>query len=838
MAVLIARADGNLTTAATWGTVDATALLNSSAANTALTTSYVESAGFTPGAITIDGIAVCIASRASSPSGTMSVRLAAGGVTVTGTEVTINVSDIEADDIEQGWYLFSFASVLLIVATAYTVSAKTSAATQVNLYRNATAGNWSRMLRTTTTAAPGAGDMFHILGEKTAAGAETARVVTMDSTAATDYGDAVAISTSAPFGCTVGDGGSLICGVTASTTYILQLSTDLTTWKGSTLTFGASGAPIPRSSTATLQFDCAADGDFGVRVGGTFNLTGESRTTAKNVVQCLLNTDEAAAQTTLGVDTDTGWLSGDEIALAPTTRTNTQHELRVLNGNAAASTMDITVGLTNAHSGTSPTQAEVILITRNVVVRSVSTSFMSYCNIRGRAGVTCEWAGFRYLGHSTATERGVEISSSLANGSASFTYCAFSHADNDGFYVATPVSNLTITDCVAYALGGTTADSAFLLQTASQGSATVTRLTIIGTAGSGAAGFNTTTTSVGGPLVTTLRVAGCAGVGVIWATVGTIPTWDTIHSHSNGDSAFQFFRSTTGRVNNVYLWRSVMGLELHFPHTLLINGGHIFGNGGSGDLTNISVGAETYGGEVTLRGLTVAGDTTFASNYGINFNDSNIAGAVRYRFEGCSFGPTSGIFVAHATADVHIDNGDTHQHELTFVNTTLASTTEFENDTDIGQRGFIAYQRQDGTTNVHLTNYPALGTVQRDTTVYRSASPSEKLTPGGATSYFRLRCQVRQVPVTSGSAMSVSCYVRKTSAYTGSSPRLVQLANYAIGVTDEVVLATHTAAADTWERLSGTTTAASEDGVCSFVVEVDGSAGAVYVDDWSAAEVT
>jgi hypothetical protein len=838
VAVLLARADGNLTAAATWGTVDATALLNSSAANTVLTTSYVESAAFTPGAITIDGIAVCIASRAASPSGTMSVRLAQGGATVAGTEVTINVSDIEADDIEQGWYLFSFPSVLLIIATAYTVSAKTSAATQVNLYRNATAGNWSRMLRTTTTAAPGAGDMFHICGEKTSAGAETARVVTMNSTAATDYGDGVAISTSAPFGCTVGDGGSLVCGVTASTTYILQLSTDLTTWKGSTLTFGASGAPVPRTSTATLQFDCAADGDFGLRVGGTFNLTGESRTTAKNVVQCLLNTDEAVAQTTLGVDTDTGWLSGDEIGIAPTTRTATQHELRILNANAGASSMDITVGLTNAHSGTSPTQAEVILITRNVVVRSVSTSFMSYCNIRGRAGVTCEWAGFRYLGSSAATERGVEISSALANGSASFTYCAFSHADNDGFYVANPVSNLTITDCVAYALGGNTAGTCVVMHTATQGSASVTRLTIIGAAGNGAIGFDVTSASIGGPLVTGLRVSGCDGIGIRWQVVGSMPGWSAIHSHSNNDSGFQLFRSTTGRMDDIHFWRNFYGLEVHYPHTMIINSGQIFGNGGGGDLTNIHFGAETYGGEVILRALTVAGDSTFATEYGLVFQDSNIAGACRVRLEGCSFGAASGIFVAHTVSDVHFDNGDSHQHEITLVNTTLASTTEIENTSAIGQRGFIAYQRQDGTTNVHLTNYPALGTVQRDTTVFRSASPSEKLTPSGATSYIRLRCQERRVPVPSGSAISVSCYVRKTSAYTGSSPRLVQLANYAIGVTDDVVVATHTAAADTWERLSGTTTAASEDGVCTFVVEVDGSAGAVYVDDWSAAEVT
>ena len=42
-----------------------------------------------------------------------------------------------------------------------------------------------------------------------------------------------------------------------------------------------------------------------------------------------------------------------------------------------------------------------------------------------------------------------------------------------------------------------------------------------------------------------------------------------------------------------------------------------------------------------------------------------------------------------------------------------------------------------------------------------------------------------------------------------------------------------TVGAGSWEKLSGTTAAASEAGVVEFVVEVDGSAGNVYTDDWS-----
>ena len=188
MARLCCTADGNLTDAATWGLIDPTAeaFLDSQANNTALGTSYTETAAFTPGAITVDAIAVKVASRSGSPSGTMSVRLALAGVTVTGTEVTVNVSDLQSGNAtsndstmfgnfsETGWYLFKFASpVLLVVATAYTLSAKTSSGSQVNLYRDGTTSNWSRFLRTTTTQAPAAGDDMVIAGEWTAAATKT-----------------------------------------------------------------------------------------------------------------------------------------------------------------------------------------------------------------------------------------------------------------------------------------------------------------------------------------------------------------------------------------------------------------------------------------------------------------------------------------------------------------------------------------------------------------------------------------------------------------------------------------------------------------------------------------
>jgi hypothetical protein len=377
MAYRIATADGNLTAAATWGVVDATSLLDSIANSQVVATAaaWTSSSNFAPGAITIDGMAVWVMSRAAVPVGTFTVRLydVTGGAAVVGAAVTVNVSDVPWDAVNNdsgGWMFFKFAApVLLVVATNYRIEAQTSNAAMVTLRRDGTANNISRMLRTTTTGAPAAGDSMFVLGEWTAAVTVATRTVTMDETAATDYGGASTTLTS--FG--VSYGGILTWATTAATNFVFRLSGILSVWYGGVYQMGASGAECPRDSSMLLEFDNAADGQFGVSNFGAFGAHGLSRTSGKDEWLCRLNTDEAAGQTILGVDTDTGWLNGDDIGIAPTARTYSHGELRTLNGAAAAASVTVTAGLTNAHSGTAPTQAEVVLLTRNVNIASVSS---------------------------------------------------------------------------------------------------------------------------------------------------------------------------------------------------------------------------------------------------------------------------------------------------------------------------------------------------------------------------------------------------------------------------------------------------------------------------------
>lgn len=844
MAVKIACADGNLTTAGTWATVDSTSFSDSVASTAAVTTSYQESTAFAPGAITIDGIAVKVSSRPGS-TGTMSVRLAQAGSTVAGTEVTINVADISSRDGEQGWYFFKFAApVTLSAATNYTVSIKASNNTQVRCYITAST-NWSRMLRTTTTGAPGAGDSMHILGEWTAAGTKTDRAVTMDSTVNTDYGDGTPANQP---GFTIGKGGSLTWGVTAATNYILRVSTSLCIWHGGTMSMGTTGSPIPRDSSHELQFDCAAaDGDYGLIVYGTLNCQGQSRTSGKDISQCLLNTDEAVASTSLGVDTDTGWLSGDDIAIASTTRTLTQAEVRTLNGAAGASSLDITAGLTNAHSGTSPTQAEVILLSRNCRILSTSSTFMSYITLGNASVSDFDWTLFRYLGGTASGKRGVEIlTTNAAGGSVNMNHCCAREFDNWGVvFAVNAVDNITITNFVGYKIGMQSTAQIALghitgLTSLTSTSITLTDITIISNNGTNAGGL-ITLRCLGNTVLQRARLSCGGGTGLAIDTSnndgplnGTI---SDIVCHSTNQGGIEIVR-TVGRLrmDNLTLWRcntgsTRAGLVINRIGPTTFYNLKAFGNGNNNVLLD-STNFVQSGGPLTFRLMTLSGDSSFATNVGLAYNSSSEPSQIR--IENSTFGQASGIFVAHATSDIDLDPTGVQPKgcELTLVNVLLDKTT-LANQSSWKTNSAIRYQRVQQVTNTHKTVYPALGTVEYDTSVFHNAAPSEKLSPSGATVGQKLCSKSRFKVAVSGVPVVIGVWVRKSAAYTGNAPRLILKANPALGILDDIVAATHAAAADTWEQLTYTTAAPSENGAVEFYVDCDGSAGAVYTDDWS-----
>jgi hypothetical protein len=236
-----------------------------------------------------------------------------------------------------------------------------------------------------------------------------------------------------------------------------------------------------------------------------------------------------------------------------------------------------------------------------------------------------------------------------------------------------------------------------------------------------------------------------------------------------------------------------------------------------------------------LGTVTCSGDSTFSTTTGIS--GSNVSG--RLTFQRVVLGVATGIYTAHVSSDLSV-NSVNNGVQWDLGRAQLASTTEIANYpvNTYPLYSYIAMMRKDETTGVHQTLTP-LGTIARETSTV-DVSPGMKLTPNIATTYgYRLESGARRpgrgylVGVASGGTATVSVKVRKDSSYAGDAPRLILKANAAAGIASDVVIATLSVGADTWETLTGTTAAVDDDCVLEFVVDCNGTAGNVLVDTWS-----
>jgi len=398
-ATLISTATGNIGSTGTWSVVDTTSLLSSETGSTALNATTGTSSAFTPGAITISGIAVKLAALTSS-AGTVKIELVQAGTSVTGTPVTVNGTDLVSTaataTAEGGWVVTNFPNVTLLAATAYNVKITTASGSNLTFWTDGTANNWSRLLVTTTAGAPAAGDKFYVYGNLTGAGTHNAFTVTINTTALVNYGN-VANALVDP-SVAVGQWGTLAFATTASTAFVSEFAGPMVIYNGGTFTVGTSGTPIPSTSSATLTLNSTVEGDTGINVrnGGTYNSAGSSG--GRTVVKTLLTSVATGGTTTSLTTTDsTGWLSGDSIVVAGTqitsgTDATSKWSAGTLGSNAVGTALTLSAAITNTHtpqvlSYTSAQtgaaysmsmQPAVIVLNRNVVIQGSGTTTNGY----------------------------------------------------------------------------------------------------------------------------------------------------------------------------------------------------------------------------------------------------------------------------------------------------------------------------------------------------------------------------------------------------------------------------------------------------------------------------
>jgi hypothetical protein len=827
VATLISKATGNFTAAGTWAPVSGVATAEQDidpGSEFNLTTAYQYTSTFVPAATGIDGVGTKISRRVASPTGTMSVKLE--NVTNPGSNeatVVINVADIypigAGAVAPSSWYFFKFASTVTPNGTdTYKIGFKVSVNSEITM--PSSGAIISHFVRLTSAAsAPAAGDKLIVIGEMTGQGTSNSFTVTMDNTATTSFGPTV--SGGPPQGMVVGDKATLSFGTAASTNYYLKIKGVLLVSGGGTLNIGTSGTPMPSTSTAVLEFDSVANVDSGLFIQnfGVFNCYGASKTT----LATLMTADKVATNTVIALASTSGWAASDEIAFAPTSTTATQAEKKTILTVDSGTQVTLTAGLTNAHLGTSPTQAEVVNLTRNVKIRGVSTTLQGYCFFSALATVDGQYVEFYQLGSATTNKRGIDVLTTT--GTCNLQYC--SHHD----YIVTSSlginlsgvtgSGVTWSNNVTYAI-----NNAHFNVAATTGSWTCSGNTCIGSTG-GTAIFNLA--DVGGVL-TSCTAAGGSARGIIFNETSALGgTISDLTSHSNATVGIEL--------------ANILGATFAGTNTCWRNGSATNLNIAGGTVRRITFATVVCFGstqnvrfalctDITIQNLTCSGDTTFASSYGIQMNDL----AQGIVIENGDFGTVSGIKTAHTSGDIYVSTAFSYIQAI-LRNCKLASTNELVSGTQANMLpgSYIRSQKHDQTAGLHRSWFP-YGQIDSDTSEFRTASPSEKLTPNNASN--KLESGIKRAEVLSGATATPTVHVKKSGTYNGNAPRLILKKNVAAGITADTVLATLTGSADGdgyWTLSGPTTPAVTDDAVLEFVVDCDGTAGVVNVDDYTIA---
>lgn len=837
MATLAAYQNGNFTGATTWKTIDTASFLSSTAGSTASTTSFVASAAFTTGAITVEGIGLFLATRAASPSGTLEVQLwnSTGAVQV--ALVTVNVADLPAPVsttvvVNHVFFKFS-APVLLLAATNYQVRIRTSVAATVSFYTNGTAGNWTRFLRTSTIASAAATDNFWVVGELLSAGVNNPITVTHENNNTNQYGYCVVGNRATIEGETASNtelrlGGTAITGSTAGESLYIT---------GGTVNVGTSINRVASGVTATLRFDATGattttQRGIYVFANGTFRAYGQRRT--NNWV--LLTADAAVAATSLTVASGHDFAIGDDVGIAPTARTTTQFERRTLTGTTATS-LSFTGGLASAKSGTAPTQAEIINLTRNISIQGNSTTQTTFLTAAIGAVIDIDSAMFQFAGGGRQvifTSAGV---TGLGLGSCTIQHCAFKDTGAAGTYIATTTVNpkdTNITNNVFYNHLTNGISFAATVPTASS-NCSVNDNVLIGGANTGISILNPDVTITGN------RVS---GVALNFGIVHGQPNYTILNSavvsnnvcHTN-PSSFQLTLLNTNDTGNHadsnIAWRNTFrGFVLYGSNNSKLTNGTSFGN------TNSSILLATAGqnpiNDLQINNFTGNSEASFTSQYGIEVVVStSYSASVNTYLNNCSFGATT----THTIADILCGGtvGVTVNASIFLNDTTLASTTPILNNSYLSGNSFIAVQKFNGSATDHR-KYQRNGIMRSDSTIVRSSPLSVRITPSSAT--LKQEGARKYIAVASGNTVTIGVYTRCSvvgdgTAYNGNRPRLILVANPSIGLDTDTVLATATVAANgAWELISGTTPSATANGVWEVYVDCDGTLGWCNFDDF------
>ena len=840
MAIYVSKISGNFSSSTTWELVDSNSILLSATGNTIVTTSYVGSSTFTPGAVTVTGAGLMLTTRSASPTGTFDIQLYNATLAVQTNLVTINVSDLPSIPIANAVITyFRFSSPSLLSSTqSYQIRLRTSSSSQITCYRDGVVANWSRFITTSTTGNPTASDNIYVIGQYTGQGASSSVTVTMDNNTPVQYGSMI-----------VGSKG--ICDWLTQSTTQLWLGGDA--WQPTATSaqtsllicdgvfqMGTSMSRIADSVTASLYINSTVINSSRILTNqnGTFRAAGKTFSNSWTT----LTVDLSATGTTASVASTSGWSVGDEIVIAPTSRTTTQFERRGLSS-ISGTTIGFTAS-TFAHSGTGNFAGEVINLTRNCKIYGVSSTTRTYM-VTNVVGSIIDIDSVEIIQFGTTNGAVYTFGNQVTPYFALVKNCSFRDG-GVGIALTTSgnYSNVIIDNNVYHSTNASTPGN------------------FISGAAPASVGISTNSYISNNVLV---YAVGISSVGGIYIPNCIIDLENNrIAGYNTGGGGIVYGLSTyylkTGKFNNNIVRSSGNGFVIAAIDTLdtgyhqtgnksirNVNYGFYLQPGVNSRIENlVAIGnsvaniliqnVQSQMDNLFINNAIVQGETSFTCPYGfytIGVVPTSTAFQTNVTFNNCSFG-------THSTSDIRFNTATNVVCNLIFNNSYFTSAIELSQPSFMSKGSRVSIQRANGVNGAHRT-YFRDGLLTLDTSIYRSSTKSVRLAPTSASLSQSFGNKI--IPVKASSTPTISVWVRKSatgsgdsSSYNGSQPRLWLKQNSALASFsnyDDIVLATASAANGTWEQLSATLPVVPyEDTAFEVYVDCNGTTGWVNIDDW------
>lgn len=759
-------------------------------------------------------------------TGTVTIGLSADSGTTRTIDLTVNATDLPTNP---SWVFFKWASPLALDGGSdYAICVMGSSSGNATFYRNSsTAADWYHALvwDDSPASAITTGDVTYIVGALTGAASSISGIINMNETSTTIYGDVF-----------IGNLGILSYDSSSAFNPYLKLGGNLNVFANGTFNIGIETSPIPRDSIAVLEFNCASDGQYGVtiNIGGSSNIQGLSRTNGKNIVGCLLNTNAEINDTSLSVDADTGWLDNDSIVVCSTSRTYTETEKGTMASDAGASSLTVdgfagvSGGLAYVHLGTPPIQAEVVNLTRNIIIRSVNTSYNTYY-YNNDGSVNLDWAEFCYC----------RVRLYCSSGGFSYIdYCSIHDTRNIGLVLSGDAAKL-------YAKASNNVIYLFNTAQVSSDYNSYCEVSysyyISGDSLQYGATIITNQANFHHNYFVSSRTNSRPNV-CLKDSSNTIFSNNIVHSGRN--IGVEFYNSCSSlTLSNNYIYRnSAAGVRINSQigeviiKDIIFDNNYFFGNVNY----NIYCGVNSilYLLNITFSNCSFSGESTFSTSYGIYF-DSYLRG-VLIKFYNCNFGVVNDIYRNHVNYDIYVPTNNC-LGGIDMNNCTLASPNQVG---DVINNYFYIKNNYNNAVKGGKSWFYN-GIIEIDNNIYNDGNyantpPSEKITPKSAS--VKIESGQKKVSVLAGATFTISVKVRKSKAstgdsadYNGNQPNLILKRSDGMGITADVTCDTVSTDLGVWDTLTYTTSAGQAllDGVLEFCVDCDGTTGFINVDAWS-----